>query len=614
MARFIDRSQAGQRLADLLHPQLEQLPVVLALPRGGIAVAAQIAPRFSLPLDVYVVKKIPAPSNEEFAVGAVSEDGTLQWNEKYGMKNRSGFEQLEKTANAKLQEAQKQSRFYRERISPHDWTNRPVIVVDDGLATGVTLELALKEIRRKGASHITVALPVAAQSSLLRLKDLADEWIVALTPKNFRAVGDWYEDFSQLSIEDARQILTKSQPNEAILNEIHRLAKPLEKDFQINLLAEQAASARIVVLGQSVPGVKELSHFRRRLSQVLIQDHGFNLIALDADPSVGRELNRWTRGSRDPSKTEMIDKFPVWPRWLYMNEEMPPLLETMHRKKADFFGLDVYSFAESMATLSQLRTEGKSPRQILNQLCSQLDSRLIRMGLATPELFDLKHNFQIIEEAEKYYGQLLSENPDLHLLRDSHLFETLSLLLKNKGPNGKIILWSHDLQAGDSDFRSGAGAAPSLGQRLRETFGYENVCLIGMGAAEGSRLAAVEWGGTEEQFLLSNPKGGDIENHLAEFCREWNWNQIGLFFDKKSRQGCLSQKRPQRLISVVHEEDHDDSKKIPTNLSCCYDAYLFVCHGTALQARPPLQLAFEDVLGRRLNRRLKPEGPPSPAK
>ncbi|KOV69356.1 phosphoribosyltransferase [Streptomyces sp. MMG1121] len=201
--RFRDRAEAGRELAGLLVGLCarEDLadPLVLALPRGGIAVAEPVARALGAPLDVLVVRKIGAPHHEEFAVGALAADdpplfdaGTLAM---LGLTEESMAPAVER----ERRELRRREERYRGDRPPPDPAGRTVIVVDDGLATGATARAALRHVRRRNPAHLVLAVPVGAPDSVDLLAGEADTVLCPHRPVGFAAVGQWYEDFEQLT-------------------------------------------------------------------------------------------------------------------------------------------------------------------------------------------------------------------------------------------------------------------------------------------------------------------------------------------------------------------------------------------------------------------------------
>jgi predicted phosphoribosyltransferase len=210
MARttFRDRAEAGDVLAGLLgHHAGRDDVLVLALPRGGVPVAARVARALEAPLDVFVVRKLGVPGHEELAMGAIASGGVRVVNEQVASRLGLSEAVLRRAAEAEGRELARREQTYREGRPPPDISGRVVILVDDGLATGSTMRAAVAAVRRLGPSRVVVAVPTAPASTCQHLRDEADEVVCATTPRPFRAVGYSYRSFPQTSDEEVRAIL-----------------------------------------------------------------------------------------------------------------------------------------------------------------------------------------------------------------------------------------------------------------------------------------------------------------------------------------------------------------------------------------------------------------------
>jgi putative phosphoribosyl transferase len=205
---FRDRRHAGELLAALLTGYRGKAEaVILALPRGGVPVAAAVARSLMLPLDVFPVRKIGAPSEPELAVGALAGDGVVVLDEKTIAAMQISRATLEAIIAAEREEILRRQRLYRDDRLPLRLDGLTAILVDDGLATGYTMLAAVRAVRRQHPARVVVAVPVAPQETLDRLHAEADEVVCVDTPRRLEAVGQFYEDFSQVSDEQVREEL-----------------------------------------------------------------------------------------------------------------------------------------------------------------------------------------------------------------------------------------------------------------------------------------------------------------------------------------------------------------------------------------------------------------------
>jgi putative phosphoribosyl transferase len=211
---FKDRRDAGRRLAALLEPFRDKRPIVIGVPRGGVPVAAEVARGLDAPLDIAVVRKIGAPQNPEYAIGALAEGGALFLSKAVQELKLSQSDLLALIARADGELRERLER-YRGTRKPVELYGRTAILVDDGLATGCSARAALGSLRERGAHHAILAVPVAARASVRALRRHADEVICVEMPDDLQAVGYWYEDFAPTGDAEVRALLAGN----AIANE-----------------------------------------------------------------------------------------------------------------------------------------------------------------------------------------------------------------------------------------------------------------------------------------------------------------------------------------------------------------------------------------------------------
>jgi len=209
--RFLNRSDAGRRLAARLTAYAQRPDVtVLGLPRGGVPVAAEIATALAAPLDVCVVRKLGVPNQPELAMGAIAEGGAQvrHWDLIRQLDLLPG--EFDAVAARELAELDHRVLMFRGGRPPKPLSNRIVILVDDGLATGATMEAAIASVRSQDPAKVIVAVPVGAVDTCRRLRHVADEVICLESPDPFFAVGQWYQDFAQTTDDEVRNLLQRS--------------------------------------------------------------------------------------------------------------------------------------------------------------------------------------------------------------------------------------------------------------------------------------------------------------------------------------------------------------------------------------------------------------------
>lgn len=208
ISRFRDRREAGRLLADTLAAYAGRPDVlVLALPRGGVPVASEVARALGVPLDVFLVRKLGVPGQEELALGAVATGGVRVLNRDVVEALRIPSYVIDAVTTQEQQELIRRERLYRGNRPPPDVSGRTVILVDDGLATGATMRAAMAALRQQRPARIVVAVPVAAAETCEELRAGVDDIVCALTPERFRSVGSWYDDFSPTTDEEVHAVL-----------------------------------------------------------------------------------------------------------------------------------------------------------------------------------------------------------------------------------------------------------------------------------------------------------------------------------------------------------------------------------------------------------------------
>ena len=208
---FPNRTEGGRQLAEELGKYVGREDViVLGLPRGGVPVAYEVAKRLRAPLDVFIVRKLGVPGFEELAAGAIASGGVRVLNEAVMRAIPYAEEAIEAVTARETTELERREQIYREGRPSPELRDRVVILVDDGLATGATMRAAVKALRQRGAAKIVVAVPVGPPDTCREIEQEADETICLSTPPFFQAVGQYYEDFSQTSDADVRELLSQA--------------------------------------------------------------------------------------------------------------------------------------------------------------------------------------------------------------------------------------------------------------------------------------------------------------------------------------------------------------------------------------------------------------------
>lgn len=365
---FADRHAAGVLLADALERYRGRPDtVVMALPRGGVPVGYEVARALHLPLDVLLVRKLGAPGQEELAMGAVAFGGERVLNPDvvaaFGLRPEQ-LDQVTQRAEASLA---RQAQLHRGSRPPTEVAGKTVIVVDDGLATGATMRAALAALAHQGPAQLVVAVPVGARGAVDEVAHLADDVACVLAPEDFQAVGRWYRDFDQTTDDEVRALLDDAQrwapvpePAGGAAAVVRRAAHLLDLDWQdADPLAPVLRDAHLVLIGEACAGSHELAIERSRLTRRLIEDHGFDAVAVAADWPDAARVNRYVHGvGEDRSPAEALGSFERFPGWVWRNEEMADFTAWLRthneeemaagRPAVAIYGLDLHCLSRSV--------------------------------------------------------------------------------------------------------------------------------------------------------------------------------------------------------------------------------------------------------------------------
>ena len=496
---FRDRRDAGRLLAEKLAAYANRPDVlVLALPRGGVPVAYEVARRLGAPLDVFVVRKLGVPGHEELAMGAVATGGVRVLNDQLVEQLGIPDQMIDAVAARERQELARRERLYRGGRRPPDVRGRTVILVDDGLATGATMYAAIEALRKQNPGRIVVAVPTASPETCEEMKVKADHVICAITPDPFQAVGRWYQDFSQTSDEEVADLLARRStpgnseaaqnpnPDSALIKALRETAYPMAgsaRDY--DPLIGRIGEARFALLGEASHGTHEFYYERAEITKCLIAEKNFTAVAVEADWPDAYRLNRYVRGaSDDVDAAEALADFRRFPTWMWRNTVMVEFIEWLRAhndalppgtEKVGFYGLDLYSLHASMkAVLRYLEkvdpeaakrareryscfdhvgedTQGYGLMTRLN-LSKSCEEEVVRQllemqrraadyvrrdgRLAEDELFYAEQNARLVKNAEAYYRSVFLEEVSSWNLRDRHMAETLDALASHLGRKG----------------------------------------------------------------------------------------------------------------------------------------------------------------------------------
>jgi erythromycin esterase-like protein/predicted phosphoribosyltransferase len=554
---FRDRHDAGRALARLLEQYRDRDDVVvLALPRGGVPVAYEVAGALGAPLDVFLVRKLGVPGHEELAMGAIASGWTVVINDDIVRGLDLAPEVIERVAQAEGRELLRREQAYREGRAMPDLAGRTVILVDDGLATGASMRAAIMALRALRPGRIVVAVPAAPESTCRELASEADEVVCATTPMPFFAVGASYWDFAQTTDEEVRQLLRAASPSPPAspgvptpteAGVLRSEVAMFEPDDSYQGLLDVVGDAHFVLIGEASHGTHEFYAARTAMTQRLIEQRGFCAVAVEGDWPDAYRLNRYVRGrSDDTDAEEALRGFRRFPTWMWRNAVIVDFAGWLRwhndrtdgddRAKAGFYGLDLYSLYRSMEEIvsyldrvdpaaaarareryacfdhfnDDAQSYGYAAAFGAGESCEQdVIAQLVdlqghgfdyaqRDGLAgDEEFFAAQQNARTVKDAEEYYRTMFSRGVSSWNLRDSHMVDTLDALAihlsRQRGESAKIVVWAHNSHVGDARATERAMIGEhTVGQLVRAR--HAGDCrLIGFSTYTGTVTAADDW-------------------------------------------------------------------------------------------------------------------------
>lgn len=643
---FRDRRDAGRVLAGLLE-QYAGRPdvVVLGLPRGGVPVAYEVAAALDAPLDVFLVRKLGVPGQEELALGAIASGGVVVLNEDVVRALSITPEQIQQLAEREGRELLRRERAYREGRPPLDLTGRTVIVVDDGLATGASMRAAILALREQQPARVVVAVPAAPESSRRELEAMADEVVCATTPSPFLAVGYSYWDFTQVTDEEVRDLLRASPAARLVglrsqgqteVAAIHTEAVPAEDGVPSDeVLLGLVGDARFVLIGEASHGTHEFYAARAAMTRRLIERKGFQAVAVEADWPDAYRVNRFVRARGDgDTAEEALRGFERFPTWMWRNAAVLDFVGWLRehndragdeRAKTGFYGLDLYSMFRSIdeviryldsvdpAAAARAREryacfehysdgDGQSygfaaafgagescERQAVEQLVDLQRNALeqARRGglLDEDEQFYAEQNARTVADAEAYYRSMFSGRVSSWNLRDHHMVDTLAALTdhleRQRGEPAKVVVWAHNSHVGDA-------RATEMGSRGEVNIGqlvreqHRSECrIIGFTTYTGTVTAADDWGGPAERKWVRPALSESVE----ELFHDVGEKSFLLPFPRAPRTAAaLRSARLERAIGVVYRpETERQSHYFRSRVADQFDAVIHIDETRAVE-------------------------------
>lgn len=403
---------------------------------------------------------------------------------------------------------------------------------------------------------------------------------------------------------------------------ITEAAYPLANARDLDPLLARIGDARCVMLGEATHGTHEYYTWRTAISQRLIEEKGFNFIAVEGDWPDCYRLNRWIKNYADADKKshQLLHEFNRWPTWMWANWEVDALVNRLKQfntgkpanRRAGFYGLDVYSLWESMeALVGYLQTNDPKAAELAKKAlkcfepyeedphqyartayhfessCEQEVVRLLSEIRKKAPVYDhdpeaalnTEQNAHIAVNAEEYYRNMMSFNDNTWNLRDTHMMETLHRVMDFHGKGAKAIVWEHNTHIGDARFTPMQQQGMfNTGQLAREQFGENDTVLVGFGSYRGGVVAGSAWGAPMEVMAVPAARENSVEALLHQ---QYNANRL-LIFDR-DRESLFDETMPHRAIGVVYDPQREKyGNYVPTVLSRRYDAFMYIDDTTAV--------------------------------
>jgi len=410
-----------------------------------------------------------------------------------------------------------------------------------------------------------------------------------------------------------------------LISLIKQWAYPLNSKADLQPLFDKVGDSRIVMLGEASHGTHEFHTWRAHITRRLIQEKGFQFIAVEGDWPDCYRLNRFIKGldEKDKSAFKVLQAFNRWPTWMWANWEMVALADWLYEfnksdplnKRVGFYGLDVYSLWESMESIIRYlektdpgalttameafrcferyqKDEGRGyarASQFVPELCQQevvellkeIQSKSILYNSDPENVFSVEQNARIAVNAEQYYRAMIKGGPHSWNLRDRHMADTLDDLLEYHGKDTKVIVWAHNTHIGDARATDmAADGMLNLGELARIKYGEPNVVLVGFGSYKGSVIAGKNWGAPMQALNLPDAAIGSWEYLLH---KAGNQNQLLLMEDFISNDTLLEHPIGHRAVGVVYNPQYEAyGNYVPSILPLRYDVFIHLDQTRAL--------------------------------
>ncbi len=404
------------------------------------------------------------------------------------------------------------------------------------------------------------------------------------------------------------------------VDDLKKLARPLEEPRDLEPLLDRIGDARFVLLGEASHGTSEFYTWRTEISKRLIEERGFSFIAVEGDWPDCYHLNRYVRGLNSSAHhaEQVLHAFERWPTWLWANREVVALGEWLHQHnrgmsaetQVGFYGLDVYSLWDSMRAVvqyleridPQLATTARRAYNCFEPYAEDVQDYARATALVPTSCedetiavlrdlrskapaysedgregyFNAEQNAVVARNAERYYRTMVRGGPSSWNVRDHHMVETLERLMKHHGPHAKAIVWEHNTHVGDARYTDMARAGRvNVGQLVRQAHERDGVVLVGFGTHRGTVIAGDEWGAPMQRMRVPIARQGSFE----EAMHDASVGDALLVFDGSDGGGVRGLEAPvdHRAIGVVYDPNRERwGNYVPTIVPRRYDAFLYI--------------------------------------
>lgn len=416
-----------------------------------------------------------------------------------------------------------------------------------------------------------------------------------------------------------------------LLTQLQALCLPIKKEVDLAPLHERIGQARLVLLGEASHGTSEYYQWRTAISRRLIEEKKFSFIAVEGDWPDCFLINQYVKGRLDPTQSarRVLSSFRRWPTWMWANEEMIELVEWLklyndqqaEKSKVGFYGLDVYSLWESLATLTQqLKKYDPDSVEMVEQvfhcfnryqgnaheyaratyfreatcekhvhgLLEHLKTRKMILDRHAESHLQAVQNARVMKNAEAYYRSMVRGGPMSWNIRDFHMVETLDELMKHHEHHGNVpkgIIWEHNTHIGDARFTDMLESGEmNVGQLVRERYGEDEVVLVGFSSYQGSVVASRRWEAPMQVMPCPPGREGSWEELLHRIGPD---NKLLIFAPHFASDEMLEERGHRAIGVVYHPEGEHRGNYVPTILPRRYDALIHIDHTRALH---PLHL------------------------